>query len=87
VNIFLFLFDQKNVAGPVNCTAPQAVCNSELTKAIGEALGVPTFLPFVPAFLMKLSLGEFGDLRLKGQKVVPQKLTALGYQFRFPTMK
>ncbi len=87
VNIFLFLFDQKNVEGPVNCTAPQAVRNSELTKAIGEALGVPTWLPSVPAFLMKLVLGEFGDLLLKGQKVIPQKLMALGYRFRFPTMK
>jgi uncharacterized protein (TIGR01777 family) len=87
VNIFLFLFDRKNVEGPVNCTAPQAVRNTELTKAIGEALGVPTLLPPVPAFLMKLVLGEFGDLLLKGQKVVPQKLTTLGYQFHFPTMK
>jgi hypothetical protein len=87
VNIFLFLFDQKNVEGPVNCTAPQAVRNSEMTNAIGEALGVPTLLPSVPAFLIKLVLGEFGDLLLKGQKVVPQKLTALGYRFRFPTMQ
>ncbi len=87
VNIFIFLFDQKNVEGPVNCTAPQAVRNAELTKAIGEALGVPTFLPAVPAFLMKLAMGEFGDLLLKGQKVVPQKLNALGYRFRFPTIK
>jgi len=87
VDIFVFLFDRQDVEGPVNCTAPQAVRNRELTKAIGEALGVPTFLPPAPAFMMKLALGEFSEILLKGQKVIPQKLMALGYRFKFPTIK
>jgi uncharacterized protein (TIGR01777 family) len=87
VDIFVFLFDQKDVEGPVNCTAPQAVRNMELTRAIGETLGVPTFLPPVPAFMMKLALGEVSDIVLKGQKVIPKKLMALGYRFRFRTIQ
>lgn len=86
VNIFLFLIDQKGVEGPFNCTAPQPVRNSEMTKAIGEVLGVPT-LPFgVPSFMMKLILGEFGNVLLKGQKVIPERLKQLGFQFNFPTI-
>jgi len=86
VNIFLFLIDQKDIEGPFNCTAPQPVRNSEMTKAIGEVLGVPT-LPFgVPSFMMKLILGEFGNVLLKGQKVIPGRLKQLGFQFKFPTI-
>jgi uncharacterized protein (TIGR01777 family) len=84
VRIFLFLFDQKDVQGPFNCTAPQPVRNAEMTKAIGGALGVPT-LPFgIPGFMMKVVLGEFGNVLLKGQKVTPGRLKQLGFQFNFP---
>ena len=86
VNIFLFLIDQKGVEGPFNCTAPLPVRNSEMTKTIGEVLGVPT-LPFgVPSFMMKLILGEFGNVFLMGQKVIPGRLKQLGFQFNFPTI-
>lgn len=87
VNIFLFLIDQKDVEGPFNCTAPQPVSNSEMTKAIGEVLGVPTLPLRVPGFMMRLILGEFGNVLLKGQKVIPGRLTQLGFQFRFPTIQ
>jgi hypothetical protein len=57
-----------------------------MTKAIGEVLGVRT-LPFgVPSFMMKLILGEFGNVLLKGQKVIPGRLKQLGFQFNFPTI-
>lgn len=86
VRIFLFLFDQKDVQGLFNCTAPQPVRNSEMTEAIGEVLGVPT-LPFgVPGFMMRIVLGEFGNVLLKGQKVIPERLKQLGFQFNFPTI-
>ncbi len=82
--IFLFLLDTANMEGPVNCTAPFPVRNLELTKALGDALRVPTFLPAVPAFLMKIILGEFGDVLLKGQRVIPAKLLASGFEFQYP---
>lgn len=87
VNIFLFLIDQKDIEGPFNCTAPEPVRNSEMTKAIGEALGVPTLPLRVPGFMMRLILGEFGKVLLKGQKVIPGRLTQLGFKFRFPIIQ
>ena len=87
VNIFLFLIDQKDIEGPFNCTAPQPVRNSEMTKAIGKALGVTTLQLRVPGFMMRLILGEFGEILLKGQKVIPGRLTQLGFKFRFPIIQ
>jgi uncharacterized protein len=86
-DILLFLIEQKEVSGPFNCTSPQPVRNRELTKILGEVLRKPTFLPAVPGFVLKAVMGEFGDVLLKGQKVLPKKLLALGYSFRFPDIR
>jgi uncharacterized protein (TIGR01777 family) len=86
-NIMLFLLDRKNVTGPVNCTAPEPVTNKELVKTLSRALGCPVFMPAVPAFVLKTVLGGFGDVVLKGQRVVPKKVLQEGFEFRFPTLR
>ena len=86
-HIYLFLLEEPDIAGPINCTSPNPVRNRELTKAIGEELGKPTFMPAVPAFAMKMVLGEFGSILVKGQKVLPKRLLNKGFRFRFPEIK
>ena len=85
--IFLFLLDRKEAVGPINCTAPQPVPNKELTRVLAEVLGRPAFLPAVPGFMLKLIMGEFGDVLLKGQRVLPRKLLQLGFEFSFPALR
>jgi uncharacterized protein (TIGR01777 family) len=70
-------------AGPFNVTAPGPVTNAEFTKALGRALHRPTVIP-VPAFALKVALGELADVLLTGQRAVPAKADALGYRFRHP---
>jgi len=85
--ILLFLLGQPAAAGPINCTSPNPVRNKEMTRILAEVLGKPAFLPSVPGFMLKVILGEFGSVLLKGQKVLPQKLLGLGFQFEFPALK
>jgi hypothetical protein len=85
--IFLFLLENRGLEGPLNCTAPEPVRNREFTETLGEVLGVPTFLPPVPGFMLRLMKGEFGGVILKGQRVLPRRLLASGFQFRYPTLK
>lgn len=87
VNIYLFLLEEAEIAGPINCTSPNPVRNRQLTHAIGEVLGKPTFMPSVPAFAMKMILGDFGSILVKGQKVLPKRLLDKGFRFRFPEIK
>lgn len=82
-----FLLEHDDIEGPVNCTAPQPVRNEEMTKILGEVLGKPTFMPAVPGFVLSVVLGEFGSILLKGQKVLPGKLTDAGFHFRFPELR
>ncbi|HYB19839.1 MAG TPA: TIGR01777 family oxidoreductase, partial [Thermodesulfobacteriota bacterium] len=67
---FLFLLEHPEISGPLNFTAPNPVRNRKLAKAIGKAMGRPSFLP-APGFMLKLILGEFGSILLEGQKVIP----------------
>jgi hypothetical protein len=59
----------------------------ELTKALGGALGKPTFMPALPGFVLRLVMGEFGSVLLDGQKVLPKRLLDTGFQFNFPKIK
>jgi NAD dependent epimerase/dehydratase family enzyme len=58
-----------------------------MTHALGQALHRPTFLPPVPSFLIRGVLGEFGDVFVKGQKVMPRKLLEEGFVFQYPEIK
>ncbi len=84
VRIFLFLLEREDLSGPFNCTAPEPVRNKELTKILAKVLEKPTFMPSVPGFLIRMVKGEFGNVLLKGQRVMPEKLLNAGYQFQYP---
>ncbi|MGW8161906.1 MAG: TIGR01777 family oxidoreductase [Desulfobulbales bacterium] len=87
VKIFVFLLKNEDISGPVNCTAPNPVTNREMTAALGRALHRPIILPPIPAFIIKGVLGEFGDVFVKGQKVLPKKLLDHGFVFDFPEIE
>ncbi len=74
------------VSGPLNATAPNPETNAAFARALGRAMGRPAILP-APGFALRLALGEMADaLILGGQRVLPAKALALGFQFRYPTL-
>ena len=87
INIYLYLMAQDGLSGPINCTAPNPIRNREMTQALGEVLGKPTFMPPVPGFMIRMVMGEFGSTLLRGQKALPKKLLKRGFQFQFPEIR
>jgi uncharacterized protein (TIGR01777 family) len=79
---FSFLLKHPEISGPVNLCSPNPVRNRDLAKALGKALHKPSFMP-APGFMIKLVLGEFGSVILKGQKVIPKKLLENGFVFQY----
>lgn len=79
-----FLLAEPTARGPFNLTAPEPLTNRDFSRELGRAMGRPSFAP-VPGFVLKLALGEMASLLLTGQRVLPEKLLAAGYTFRFPT--
>ena len=84
VGLVLWLLENDTLRGPVNLTAPQPVRNRQFARALGRAMGRPSLLP-VPAFALRLMLGELADTALlSGQRVLPAAALAAGFSFRYP---
>jgi uncharacterized protein (TIGR01777 family) len=83
---FAFLLKHPEISGPVNVCSPNPVRNKDLAKALGKALHRPSFIP-APAFMVKLVLGEFGSVILKGQRVIPKRLLENGFVFQYPDIE
>ncbi|WP_151669265.1 TIGR01777 family oxidoreductase [Nitrincola schmidtii] len=81
-----WLLDRPELSGPFNLTAPEPVTNEVFSKTLGKALHRPAFFR-VPAFTMKLMLGEASELLLEGQCVKPVALTKSGFSFNYPRLE
>ncbi len=86
VGIILHAIEHSSVKGPVNATAPNPVRNREFTKTLGHVLHRPAFLP-APAIGLKLLLGEFADVLLTSQRIIPKQIQETGYKFTHPTLE
>lgn len=78
-----FLLENEQAEGAFNLSSPEPLSNAEFTKILAKVLRRPYWLP-VPAFLLRLVLGEMSTLVLEGQFVLPERLQKLGFRFRFP---
>ena len=85
VAVIRYAIDEEAIHGPLNCTAPYPVSNKDFSRELGKSLGRPSWMP-VPAFALRLLFGEMADTLLQGQRVLPARLQAVGYQFRFPEL-
>src|SRR5690606_15727384 len=81
VRIYLFILSNE-LEGIYNAVAPNPVQNKKITKLIAEQFGTSIWLPPVPAFVLKLILGEMSVLVAEGQLVSSQKIQELGYRFK-----
>lgn len=80
--LIIWLIENKK-QGIYNGVAPNPLTNNEITKAIAHTLKKPLFLPPVPAFVLKMMLGEMSSIALGGNKVAAQKLVEEGFEFQF----
>src|SRR5262245_8893612 len=71
--------------GPVNAVAPKPATNIEFTSSLARVLRRPAIVP-LPAFALRLALGEMGSLLLESARVVPERLRQTGYRYRRPEL-
>ncbi|MDP3921013.1 MAG: TIGR01777 family oxidoreductase [Candidatus Omnitrophota bacterium] len=86
VGAVLFALEHPELAGPVNVTAPEMVNMKDFCGTLGRVMNRPSWAP-VPAFMLKLMLGEMSDMLLTGQRAVPEKLKRAAYPFKHPQLR
>ncbi|TAL65356.1 MAG: TIGR01777 family protein [Legionella sp.] len=87
INAIDFLIEHQEVTGPVNITSPYPITQAEFAQQLAKALKRPLFLK-TPELMIKILFGEMGEyLLLKGQKVIPKRLSELGFKFTYPKIE
>ena len=88
LDVFRFVLDSTDLAGPVNTASPNPVTNGEFARTLGRVLGRPALIP-VPPFALRLVFGREAadEALLTSARLVPARLLAAGFQFRFPELE
>ncbi len=84
-----WLIERDDFSGPINLASPNPVTHREMMRIIRRECGVPFGLP---ATRRMLEIAAFvhrteAELILKSRRVVPGRLLAAGFKFRFPRME
>lgn len=83
--LILWALENASVRGPVNAVMPDPFRNEEFTRALARQLERPAILP-VPAFALKLALGEMSRVMLANARVLPRAAIEGRFRFRFPSL-
>lgn len=87
VRAIRYLIEHPDARGVFNLTAPEPVQMKAFCADLGEAMGRSSWT-VVPAFVLHLALGEMADeMLLTGQRIVPKRLSEIGFEFRHRDVK
>jgi uncharacterized protein (TIGR01777 family) len=81
--MILFALRESTLRGVLNATSPNPVTNAEFTRALARAAHRPAVIP-VPAFALRLMVGEMSEVLLGSQRAVPDAALRAGFEFRYP---
>lgn len=85
LSLALFLMHGPGLSGAWNGTAPDPVTSRDFARAMGTAVHRPAMLP-VPAWALRMALGEASGLLLDSQRVLPRRAMDAGFVFRHATL-
>jgi len=89
VSVIHWIYNNNDIRGTLNCTAPHPLKNVDFMRAVREACHVPIGLS-TPEWLLGIGawlIGTETELVLKSRWVIPQKLLDAGYVFHFPDLR
>lgn len=83
IAMYLYAVNNVQLNGVYNMAAPNPLTNAQLATAVAKQLHRPFWAPNVPAFLLKLLMGQMATLVLGSTKVSAKKIVDAGFQFKY----
>ena len=86
--MYLYAMENEQVQGSYNAVGPNPVSNEALTLTLARAEKGKWFIKMpVPAFVLKLMMGESSEEILKSTTVSARKIQVAGFRFQWPDIK
>jgi len=85
--MYLEALKNKNMTGPYNATMNDSTTNFKFSAVLSAVYGYTLWLPNVPAFLIRLGMGEMSCLVLTGRRVSSDKVKRLGFRFQYKNLR
>lgn len=81
------MLENEQYQGVYNAVAPHPVTNQQFTETLAQVMHKPLILPKVPAFGLKLAMGEMSEIVLGSQRVSADKVLSQGFTFEYPQLR
>lgn len=87
LQIYSHAVENESIQGSYNASAPEHVNHSTFNHTLATKMNKLFFIPNIPAFVMKLALGEMSSLVLNGSRIDATKIQETGFKFQYPTLE
>lgn len=87
VEIYCKALTNEKIEGAYNAAAPESTTNTDFTHALMKVLGQNVWFPKVPAFMIKLILGEMSAILLEGSPLDISKTQRELHDFEYKTIE
>ena len=81
--IYLKAIVDIEMQGAYNATITDNTTNATLSRILAHLYGYSIWLPNIPAFIIKLGLGEMSIAVLEGQRISSEKIQKAGFEFQY----
>lgn len=85
--LYEFILHQEDLRGVYNAVAPQHITMNDFSYSLLKSFDKTSFLPNVPAFMLKLLYGEMAAMLLQGSRVSDEKIRGVGFNFYYDTIE
>jgi uncharacterized protein (TIGR01777 family) len=85
--IYLESITNSEMSGAYNAAVFDNTTNTIFSNKLAKIYGYSIWLPNVPAFFIKMAMGEMAQIVLTGQRVSSVKIENTGFNFQYKTLK
>lgn len=85
--VYLEALKNPNMTGAYNAAINDNTTNATFSKTLAKVYGYSIWLPNVPAFLIRIVLGEMSKLILTGRRVSSEKIESIGLKFKHKNLE
>jgi len=83
IKLYKYALENEMISGAYNAASPIPVTNKDFTRALARQLDKPLWLPAVPAFALRILLGEMSAVVLNSTRTSSNKIKEAGFNFTF----